>query len=171
MYAPEAVAEIKMHVLTQVACGRSVRRILEEDDGMPAPSNFWRWSFEDEDFQSKLARAREHGIETLLDTTLDIADNQEPGLKIKTDAEGKVETVEEDMIAHRRLKIDTRIKLAQMLKPKTYGPKVDITSGGEKLEPTQVNDNRLQALVNLAANRKQQALPAPKEDDDVDPFA
>jgi hypothetical protein len=39
----------------------------------------------------------------------------------------------EDMLGHRKLLIDTIIKQAQMLKPKTYGPKLDLTSGGEKI--------------------------------------
>jgi hypothetical protein len=37
------------------------------------------------------------------------------------------------MLGHRKLLIDTIIKQAQMLKPKTYGPKLDLTSGGEKI--------------------------------------
>jgi hypothetical protein len=39
----------------------------------------------------------------------------------------------EDMLGHRKLVVETYIKAAQMLKPKTYGPKLDLTSGGEKL--------------------------------------
>jgi hypothetical protein len=176
MYPPEVVAEIKAHVLAEVATGRSVSRILAEDDGMPAPSQFWRWGFQDEDYQIKLTRAREFGVEVLLDEIEDIADDSSSDVYIdyvgKGDDRNPVAKVDGDVIRRASLRIETRIKKAQMLAPRRYGPRVDVTSGGEKLEPGQVNDNRLQAIVGVVAQRKAaKALPKPEEETDNDPLS
>jgi len=38
-----------------------------------------------------------------------------------------------EALGHRRLQIETRLKYAAMIKPRKYGPKLDLTSDGEKL--------------------------------------
>lgn len=80
-------------------------------------------------------------MEALLDEALVIADTPEIGEEVTvekdTDEAGKPETVVKvrkgDMLGHRKLQIETRIKMAQMLKPKTYSPKLDVTSNGETI--------------------------------------
>jgi hypothetical protein len=37
------------------------------------------------------------------------------------------------MIAHRKLKIETRLKLLSKWNPKKYGDKMDVTTDGEKI--------------------------------------
>lgn len=105
------------HVLVELACGRSVNRILAEDDEMPASSQFWKWHFESEDVQEKVARARAAGVEAKLDECVQIAD----------EADGK------ESAAAAKVRVDARFKYAQMIAPRKYGPKLDLTSGGEKL--------------------------------------
>jgi hypothetical protein len=142
-YTDEERAEIVAHVLVNVATGRFVSRILREDKTtasgvkLPAHSTFWLWVFQDdgagdgsEKLSDKLARARQFGIEALLDETIDIAD--ETAFDTIKDGEGN-ERPNTEWISRSKLRIETRVKLAQMMKPKTYGPKVDVTSGGEKI--------------------------------------
>lgn len=132
------------HVLTQVSCGRSVSEILAEDADMPDQATFWRWHFDDyADLRGKLASARENGVEARMEEAVKVARSPMIG-EIVTEkpilVEGKPlegvttrEVKTEDMLGHRKLLVDTLIKSAQMLKPKTYGPKLDLTSGGEKI--------------------------------------
>lgn len=143
-YTDEERAEIIAHVLVQVATGRFVSRVFREDkttaDGvnLPAHSTFWLWVFQDENdgnaqgekLSDKLARAREFGIEALLDETVDIAD--ETAFDTIRGEEGN-DRPNTEWISRSKLRIETRVKLAQMMKPKKYGAKVDVTSGGEKI--------------------------------------
>lgn len=104
------------HVLSAVCAGRSVRGVLLNDRRdvlslrLPSVAIWWEWLTKDPALTEHLARAREFGIEALLDECIDIADN---------DAEDP---------ASRRVRIDTRMKLAQMLKPRKYGARLDVTS-------------------------------------------
>jgi hypothetical protein len=137
-YSDEEKDEIIAHVLVQVASGRFVSRVFDEDETtengirMPARSTFWKWVFEDNEgeISDKLVRAREAGIEALLDEALDIADDAQFDTR-KNDAGTEIPNSE--WISRSRLRVETRMKLAQMMKPKTYGPKLDVTSGGEKI--------------------------------------
>jgi len=99
----------------EVASGRALDNVLS-DEGMPSPSTFWRWHMEDEEIRDNLARARENGVERHIGELIRIADE-----------------VEEDP-ASRRVRIDARVKAAQMIAPRKYGPKLDVTSGGERIE-------------------------------------
>lgn len=104
------------HVLSAVSAGRSVRSVLLNDrrvalsPRLPSVAIWWEWLTKDPALAEHLARAREFGIEALLDECIDIADN---------DAEDP---------ASRRVRIETRMKLAQMLKPRKYGARLDVTS-------------------------------------------
>lgn len=130
------------HVLSELSVGRPVSRTLREDNEMCAQDTFWRWIWEDEsgDLAEKVAHARANGIEARLDRAMLIAETPMMGV-IKVDKHINVggvavpvtEVRHEDMLGHRKLLVDTELKAAQMLKPKTYGPKLDLTSGGEKL--------------------------------------
>lgn len=153
-YTEEQKDEIIAHVLVNVACGRYVSRIFREDEKtaqgvkIPAESTFWLWLFQDatDVLSEKLARAREFGIEAKLDEVLVIAETTMPGDTVteeplmvngqKVATLRKVKT--EDMLGHRRLLIETTFKAAQMLKPKKYGAKLDLTSGGERLPADEV---------------------------------
>ena len=116
-------------ILTGVASGMSVDRCLRELDDMPSSSLFWgKWHRGDEQLQSDLARAREAGVEVHLEEAMDIAE-QSPG----TYATENGVRVDPGEIAHRKLQIETRIKRAQMIAPRKYGPKLDLTTGGDKI--------------------------------------
>lgn len=166
-YTFEERENIIAHVLAEIATGRALSRILREDKGMPVSTTWWRWHSEDEELQHKVARAREAGVEALMMETIDIADTQEVGQRVTTKPDGTIETVEEDMIAHRKLRIESRFKYAQMIAPRKYGPKVDVTSGGEAL-PTPAPvlvDARIQSLIALAQARHANGELAAPDDD------
>lgn len=149
-YSDEEKSEIIAHVLVNVACGRFVSRVFREDDliangvKLPNPETFWRWVLEDDNLldadpnkqglSNKLVQARERGIEALLDEVIDIADDGTNDWTTKTNHDGtEYDAVDRDHIQRSKLRIETRIKLAQMLKPKKYGPKLDVTSDGKQI--------------------------------------
>jgi hypothetical protein len=163
-YTDEEKDEILAYVLVQVSTGRFVSRVFREDQTtdngikLPAAWTFWRWMLEDEsgELDAKLLRAREKGIEALLDETIDIAD--QATLDTIRGEEGE-ERPNTEWLQRSKLRIETRIKLAQMMKPKTYGPKLDVTSGGEKLGlAEEIEQHRRYMIENMPK------LPAPGEE-------
>lgn len=124
-FSDEARAAALAYILAGVAGGRGVERVIREDSGkegvprLPSKPVFWQWHFADPRLQDELVRAREAGIEAHVDQIIEIAD-------------GTDEAPSEDP-AVRRVRIYAREKAAAMLKPKKYGPKMDLTSNGETL--------------------------------------
>lgn len=133
-YTDEERQRIIEHVLAETACGRFVSRILAEDEGMPSGATWWRWVFNDETLENKVTQARARGVEALLDECGEIADD---GLNDYVEKQGKDGSTymafDKEAVMRSKLRVDTRIKLAQMLKPKTYGPKLDLTSDGKAI--------------------------------------
>lgn len=125
-------------ILAGVASGKALDAVLKENPHLPSASTFWRWHMDDEDLRDNLARARENGVEVHMDEALLIADTPMEGRivtrKLNKDGEEYDEVRTEDMLGHRKLQIETRIKRAQMIAPRKYGPRVDVTSGGDRIK-------------------------------------
>jgi len=139
MYTPE----LAQRICERLAEGEPLDSICRDDD-MPSASTVRRWAIERDDFAADSARAYALGYETLAEQCLHIADTPMIGQKTKISAEG-VEVMEGDMIEHRRLRIDTRMRLLGKWAPKRYGDKVALTGpdGGavqiERIERTIVD--------------------------------
>lgn len=138
-YTEEEKDEIIAHVLVQVATGRFISRILAEDEGMCSPPTFWKWVIVDgnEDLSNKLAHARARGIEALLDECGEIADDAINDYVERKRGEETYTAFDKEHVQRSKLRIETRIKLAQMLNPKKYRPGLDVTSGGKELSSTE----------------------------------
>lgn len=85
-----------------------------------------------EDFAKLYARAKEMQAEMLAEEILQIADDGSNDTY--TDEDGNEKT-DHDVIARSRLRVDSRKWIASKLKPKKYGDKMDVTSGGEQIAP------------------------------------
>lgn len=158
-YSLEAKAEIIDYVLEQIAHGRALSRILKEDEGMPSITCFWRWIDEDKDLEQKVERAREIGASTILDEIVEIADTDNADAYVEYDKDGTARAkIDGEAIQRSKLRVYAREKYAQMIAPRRYGAKLDLSSGGEPLKPAQLTDNRVQAIVGLAVERKMKAL-------------
>lgn len=130
-------------IYAQVACGRSLDKTLS-DEGMPSPSTFWRWHMEDPAIRDNLARARENGVERLMDECVDIAD--ETSLDTIKGKDGD-ERPNSEWISRSKLRIETRMKMAQMIAPRKYAAMVKhADADGEKLAVDDVS-----AITRLAA--------------------
>lgn len=104
--------------------GRSLLSVCR-DNNIPyeAAKN---WERDIPEHATNSARAREVGCHALADQCLNIADTPLLGEERTTKADGGVEVKEGDMLAHRKLQIDTRMRLLGKWLPKVYGDKLDI---------------------------------------------
>lgn len=137
-------ASVLPRIYAGVAAGRSLDRVLREDEGMPDQATFWRWHMQDEEIRGDLARARENGVERLMDECVDIADEASHDTIVDKDGNDKPNT---EWIQRSKLRIDTRMKYAQMIAPRKYGPKLDVTTGGESLNRAELLAERRRRAV------------------------
>jgi hypothetical protein len=107
-------------------------RVICRDEHMPSWRTVYGWMEAREDFSARIARARVMGRDAILEDTLIIADTQEEGVRTEKSESG-VKEVREDMLGHRKLKIETRFKVLAKWDPKKYGEKV--THAGDPDSP------------------------------------
>lgn len=120
-------------------------------EGMPAPRTVRDWIAADAEVSAAIARAREEGFDAIAADCLRIADTPMPGRMEKsellgvmkrTDDDGKDQSVVmpdaelvvtevrvEDMLGHRKLQIETRLKLLAKWDPKRYGDRLALDHG------------------------------------------
>lgn len=124
-------------------------------DGMPYWRTVYLWMAADDNLSAHIARAREAGYDAMAEECLLIADNPQFGQKQVMTDQGTATTVE-DMLGHRKLQIETRLKLLAKWNPKKYGDK--ITHAGDPEAPLQVNNDAMALLAaavqNLELKRK-----------------
>lgn len=130
-------------ICERIADGESLRSICTEE-GMPNKATVFRWLDALPDFATKYARARECQADTLADEIVLIADTTQIGVKTKTNEKGEVETTEGDMIEHRKLRIAARQWTAEKLRPKKYGPKLEID---QRTTLTDLTEEQLDARI------------------------
>lgn len=123
-------------IVERLSDGEPLRQICRSE-GMPAWRTVYGWMDADKEFAARIARGRELGEEAIAQECLRIADTPLVGTKTTTKASG-VETTETDMIEHRRLQIDTRLKLLAKWNPKKWGDKVAI-GGASDLPPVETS--------------------------------
>lgn len=80
---------------------------------------FLRWVATYPELCNQYTRACEIRTNVMAEDCIDIADNQESGIKTVTKPNG-IEITEGDMIEHRKLRIETRLKLMKLMNPKKY---------------------------------------------------
>lgn len=136
-------------ICTRLADGQSLREICR-DEGMPDKATVFRWLAADEAFRDQYAHAREAQAETLFEEIVTIADTQALGVKRTIKPDGAVETVEADMIEHRRLRVDARKWVVARLAPKKYGDKLTHASDPE-------NPMTLTPVINVTIGKPESA--------------
>lgn len=111
---------LEQSILERLASGEPLAQICR-DDGMPHPNVWRRWCDDDEELSIAYARARDDGFDQIAMEALRIADTPVEGERIKIDADGEEEIIREDMLGHRKLQIETRLKLLAKWDPRRYG--------------------------------------------------
>lgn len=105
---------------------------------MPATRTIYLWTETHESFAADFARARARGFDAIAADALRIANTPVEGVEYVTKADGGVEERRGDMLGHRKLQIETRLKLLAKWDPKRYGEKLalevdDVTDRAEQM--------------------------------------
>jgi hypothetical protein len=98
-------------------------------------TTLFKWLADNKDFAEQYARAREAQADFLADEILEIADDSSRDTKVEMKNGKMVEVEDREWTNRSRLKVDARKWVASKLKPKKYGDKLDLTSGGDKIAP------------------------------------
>lgn len=115
-------AETLSVIVQRVADGESLKAICK--------SRLWpyslvaKWLAEDVGRKSQYDAALALWGDSLAQEAVAIADTVQVGVIRKTDSDGGVTETQEDMLGHRKLQVDTRLKLAAKLDRERYGDRV-----------------------------------------------
>ena len=151
-YTPELADEI----CQRLSNGEPLRQICR-DDHMPAWQKIYEWMAKDEKLSGAIAHARDLGYDAMAEECLIIADTPKFGqTQVMTD-KGSSTTVE-DMLGHRKLQIETRLKLLAKFNPKKYGDKVVVAGSKEEPVEHKVEINMFDAIVKNLELTKQAEL-------------
>lgn len=142
-------SEVEDEIIDWVSEGKTLRSFCRQD-GKPARTTVHEWLHADPTFSERLARAKDLGFHELAEQALEIADTPQTGTTTTVDdsEKGGTKTVTEDMLGHRKLQVETRLKLLACWDPKRYGNKVQV--GGDGGDPIKVAD-KIDAVKELAS--------------------
>lgn len=115
-------------IAQRVAEGESLKAVCKLLD-VPF-SQVRRWISADVGRLDLYEQAQAFYADALADEALAIADHTEEGTRTKETADG-TETITEDMLGHRKLKIETRLKLAAKWNRGRYGDSLQVQHTGE----------------------------------------
>ncbi|MDP1873650.1 hypothetical protein [Phenylobacterium sp.] len=136
--------DIVVELLKRTEAGEPLLRICS-DPKMPARRSVYDWIENDPEFSSQFHDARKRGIHALAEQCLDIADEPSKDAVAATD---------------KRIRIDTRLRLAGKWLPSIYGDKVLNEHTGKDGGPIQTYDlskaddgdlEKLEALLSKVA--------------------
>ena len=143
--------DIAQQMCEQLSEGIPLREICRQE-GFPAWRTVYDWMRKDPDLSTAIAYARDVGYDALAEDCLRIADNPQLGEEVSesetpdgVDEDGntvmkKTVTIKKvDMLGHRKLQIETRLKLLAKFNPKKYGDRV--THAGDDDNPVVVENN------------------------------
>lgn len=129
--------EIAAEICERLSKGEPLA-VICRDEGMPAVRTVSLWKVDHPEFGASFARARDEGFDAIAADALAIADTPLEGIETKETAEG-VEIKRSDMLGHRRLQVETRLKLLAKWDPKRYGDRLDL--GNADGQPLKINVN------------------------------
>ena len=148
-YSKDEIKIIKDKIIDRICKGKSLKSILESDKSMPSRPIVYKWLNSesegfDVEFLNNYVRACQDRADYLVEEILSIADDQEDD--VYEDDEGKEQT-NYNVISRSRLRVDARKWVAGKMRPKKYGDKLDLTSGGDKLQVPILNNNPLDGSI------------------------
>ena len=142
----------------QLSEGIPLRQICRENEGFPAWRTVYDWMRKDPDLATAIAHARDVGYDAMAEECLIIADTPMMGEEVSEteDDDGTKVTIKRvDMLGHRKLQIETRLKLLAKFNPKKYGDKV--VHAGDDVNPVIIENNHNvfgELLKNLKMQRQ-----------------
>ncbi len=113
----EALAQ---EICNRLSTGEPLAVICRESH-MPDRTVVYDWMKAKPGLSQRIAHARAAGFDALAEECLIIANTPMEGIEITTDDKGAVTEKRGDMLGHRKLQIETRLKLLAKWDPKRYG--------------------------------------------------
>ena len=129
--------ELADEICALLAEGLSLRSVCT-DESLPDKSTVFRWLREHKEFQDQYTRAKEESADAMAEDTIDIADDGTNDYMTITKGDKSYEVVNGEAIQRSKLRVETRKWLMAKMKPKKYGDKLDLTSGGDKIVPVPI---------------------------------
>ena len=127
--------ELADSICTGIGNGYSLRTVCDAED-MPNMSTVFEWIRKHEEFSKQYARACEERTEFHQEAMLEMGDK---AIAHAEDADPKAAGA---VVSAYKLKADNLKWHMSKMKPKKYGEKLDLTSGGEKLPTPIINVQR-----------------------------
>lgn len=125
--------EVADLICERIANGEPLREICR-DEAMPPWRTVYSWQEANPEFSARIAQARELGEEAIAQDCLRIADTPLLGEEVEESANG-MKIKRSDMLGHRKLQIETRLKLLAKWNPRKWGDKVDLNHGVQPENP------------------------------------
>lgn len=143
-------------ICQRIANGASYATILRDPHfDFPDWATLTRWREKHEDFGKAYLRAKAMQLEYWAEQVVDVADHTEVGIRTKTEKWGESVTTE-DMLEHRKLKVDSRKWMLAKLARAVYGERLAHTGAddgpiGLKLE---TKDDLIASIIGLVKPKK-----------------
>lgn len=161
-------------ICDELAVHGSLRRVCELNPDFPHDNTVRRWvanaefQLDGEPFGQAYARAKEAGIDRLVEETLDISDDGSNDWAELTGKKGESLgwTVNGEAVQRSKIRVETRRWLAERTMPKVYGVKsaVDLTNSDGNLKPIDETARAARVATLLAAAERRRGE-APSADD------
>jgi hypothetical protein len=127
------------------------------DESMPGYRTVYDWMDANPSFSANIARARKDGHDSISAECLRISNTPVIGEEQTVKANGEIEVKRGDMLGHRKLQIETRLKLLAKWDPKRYGDRLELAGDGDNPLVTKstidVSGLSTEALAELMALR------------------
>lgn len=116
-------SEIAEEIIGRLSEGEPLA-VICRDEHMPSVRTVSHWKETQEGFAAAFGLARDVGFDALAARCLEIANTPLEGVETTTDADGKVTEKRGDMLGHRKLQIETILKLLAKWDPRRYGERL-----------------------------------------------
>lgn len=144
------------NICRRLSTGETLRSICTSQ-GMPSWVTVYRWVDSIDGVAFRIARARDLGFDAIAEQALQIADTPLEGIETEESDQG-MKIKKGDMLGHRKLQIETRLKLLAKWSPRKYGDKTGIELTGADGGPMQISDTeraaKIAAILATAQARK-----------------
>lgn len=131
---------------------------------MPAWRTVYDWLAKHPAFAARFAQAREVGFDAIAEEALEIANTPVIGKREESSDDG-LKVTREDMLGHRKLQIETRLKLLAKWSPKKYGDSSKLELSGSLAVHDMSEDEMRAELATLTAGAAGVLTPEPEPDD------
>lgn len=153
---------IATEICELLATGKPLTQICSLEH-MPGWTTVWDWQRKYPEFAEDFTRARALGFDAIAEEALHISNTPIIGEEVELDGEGTpIKIKRGDMLAHRRLQVDTRLKLLARWDPKRYGDHLRAEVSGPDGGAIVYQDEtaraaRVAQLLELARQRESEA--------------